>query len=299
MLRPDARALMRLRAGRPGFMSVTALAAVVTTALVGWLGERLYDPREAHAAVAREVDESLRDELLRSGFAPLPPEAARGTRRLGRHGVEVMVPSAHFSLPLGNGPVSGEPPSDTSAAVAILTEELSRYPSGFLGQSGISRMILCSKLRENERAIPSLPNYQHSLILDVEAPADFLRRVLHHEVFHFADYADDEQVQRDPAWESINAHFFTYGPGGRFVRDPATSDANSAPVGFVTPYAASALEEDKAETFAFMMVAPGLVRERCQSDRVLAEKVRAIRRQLSAFSPDIDGAFWARTGAGP
>jgi len=280
-------------------MSVTALAAVVTTALVGWLGERLYDPREAHAALARDVDESLREDLLRSGFAPLPREGGPGAARLARIGVEVMVPSARFSLPLGNGPVSGAPPRDTSTTVAVLAEELSRYPASFLQKSGILRVILCQSLRENDRSIPSLPNYQHSLLLDVDARADFLRRVIHHEVFHFADYADDEQVQRDPGWENLNAHYFTYGPGGRFARDPASSSVAAAPAGFVTPYAASALEEDKAETFAFMMVAPGLVRERCRTDGVLAEKARAIRRQLSAFSPEIDAAFWVRVGMGP
>src|SRR5690606_19670716 len=130
----------------------------------------------------------------------------------------------------------------------------------------LQRIVLCEDLREDVRAIPSLPNYRHTLLLDVGAPPGFLRRLIHHESFHFVDLADDGTVQRDPTWEALNPPGFVYGHGGRSMRDPAASEPDPALTGFVTRYAQAALEEDKAEVFAFMMTAPAALRRRAARD---------------------------------
>jgi hypothetical protein len=103
---------------------------------------------------------------------------------------------------------------------------------------------------------------------------------VHHEVFHFLDYADDDQVRADPAWEKLNDRWFVYGSGGRFQRDPKSSGRAELP-GFVTRYAQSALEEDKAETFAFWMIDRPWLSARAKTDPVLAAKLAAIERQLA------------------
>jgi hypothetical protein len=108
-------------------------------------------------------------------------------------------------------------------------------------------------------------------------------------VFHFADYADDDQVKSDPGWAKENGDSFVYGSGGRFQRDPRSSSPESGSPGFVTRYATSALEEDKAETFAFLMVAPEMMAERIKTDPVLAHKVARVKAQLAPLGYVVGG----------
>lgn len=281
---------------RPSFMGMTALCAVAGTALVGFVAERAHDPAEARAELLADADESARDELLAMGSSALG--SARAARLLGERGVELLVAQRAFELPLGNGPVAGRPPGEAVRARAevLVAEELSRYPRSLLRRARLYRVLLCEGLTESGRPIPSLPNYQRTLLLDVEATPDFLRRLVHHELFHFADYAGDEQVQHDPSWAALSGDDFVYGSGGRFLRDPRSSLPGSAPPGFVTGYATSALEEDKAETFSFLMTAAGALAERTRADGVLAAKVARVKQELAKLSPELDDEFWRRGG---
>jgi hypothetical protein len=67
--------------------------------------------------------------------------------------------------------------------------------------------------------------------------------------------------------------------------------------GFVSRYATSALEEDKAETFAFLMAAPVRLDAIAARDAVIRNKIVALRAELHEFCPEIDGRFWARGGS--
>lgn len=282
---------------RPSFTSVMVLGAIAGTALVGFVAERAYDAREARAEMLADADRSARDELLALGFTPAG--SARARRLNVERGVELMTAARGFELPLGNGPVAGRPPAAAPRARAevIVSEELDRYPRELLSRARLYRVLLCEGLSEAGRPIPSLPNFQRTLLLDVDAEPGFLRRLVHHELFHFADYADDEQVLRDPEWAALSGSDFVYGSGGRFLRDPKSSLPGSAPPGFVTRYATSALEEDKAETFAFMMTAPGTLSERARTDPVLAAKIARIERQLFSLFPELDRELLRPGGA--
>lgn len=272
-------------------MAGTVALALVVTPAFGWLAENLYDERAASAAALAEADDALRDEMIELGFTPTSPAHAGAQRLSNTHRIEILSARSPFSLPLANGVVSGSPPSPAeSAAIAIVVEELSRYPRAFVERARLSRVVLCSALTEAETPIPSLPNFHRTLLLDVDAGPAFLRRLIHHEVFHFLDYADDDQVQRDPEWEKLNDRWFVYGSGGRFERDPRSSARGSASLpGFVTRYAQSALEEDKAETFAFLMVDPGWLEARAEQDAVLGRKLAAVRRQIERLGLALPG----------
>jgi hypothetical protein len=270
---------------RPGFMLLMVVFAVAITAGIGFLAERMYDAREARAAEREEIDRRVREEMLELGWQPVSVVGENPS------GLEFLAATRPFSLELGNGPVAAQVADESrrDIALAIVNEELGRYPRGFLEKSRFRRVLLCANLNEAAREIPSLPNFQQTLLLDVNATPDFLRRVVHHEVFHFADYADDDQVKSDPEWTKENGNYFVYGSGGRYLRNPAVSSPNGAPPGFVTRYATSALEEDKAETFAFLMVAPGMLAERTKSDPVLARKVARVKSQLAPLGYVVGG----------
>lgn len=278
-------------------MATLALAVVVTPSF-GYLAERYSSDQAVQRELEREADQAERDHMLKVGWKPVQtgsagPLALSVKRTLG---VELLVATRSFRLDLVDGALSGRPPpaGRLQRAVRAVTSELERYPKAFLKASRFERVLLCKGLEQGKEAIPSLPNYEHTLLLDVDAPPGFLRRLLDHELFHFADFADDGVLKRDPAWAKLNDHYFVYGDGGRFMRQPGVARLNPDLPGFVSKYATSALEEDKAETFAFMMVAPHAVARIAARDAIVRAKVRAIRAQLFRLSPALNDAFWRR-----
>jgi len=199
-------------------------------------------------------------------------------------GVALLDATREFRIELGNGPVHGVPPraDRRQAARAIIGRELARYPASLLRAVRLRGVVLTQELAEGDRAIPSLPNVGGLLLLDVDGTERDLVRGLHHEVFHFADLADDGRLAPDPAWEALTPGF-AYGAGGRTLRGAWAADPPAELPGFVSAYATSGVEEDKAETFAFAMARPDALRARAASDPVLAGKVRAIAVRLRAL----------------
>ena len=65
-------------------------------------------------------------------------------------------------------------------------------------------------------------------------------------------------------------------------------------IGFLEPYSTSGLEEDKAEVFANMMVAPDYVKQRAASDPVIRAKVARMKELLADFCPNMNKEFWER-----
>lgn len=277
---------------RPGFMLLTVLAALAGTAAIGLLAEHAYDPRVAHAEILADADRAARDELVALGLRPVALPAAQSLR--AERGVEVLEVARPIEVGLGHGLASAQPPSEVARArgLSIVREELSRYPAGLLARARLYRVVLCEGLREEGTRIPSLPNVQRSLLLDVDATPEFLRRLVHHEVFHFVDYAEDDQVQTDRDWSELAERERVFGSGGRFLRDPAGARLGSGPPGFVTRYATSALEEDKAETFSFLMVAPAALAELSNRDAVLSEKRQRVQRQIQRLWPALGDELW-------
>lgn len=270
------------------------MVALLATAGTGLVAEttRTTSRAEAHERMA---DEDARGELVEMGFAP-PSSSALAEVAVSlkvSHGVELMVASSSFTMTLPNGEVLAERPTDdqTARVLVRVADELRRYPPSFLRAAGLWRVVLCAGLRESGHDIPSLPNVKHSLLFDVAAEGDYLPRLLHHEVFHFADYAEDDLVTIDADWSSLNPEGFTYGAGGRSVRGPSAGSLRELD-GFVSLYAMSALEEDKAELFAAMMTRPRWLAARLREDLVLRRKHAHLRGVLVKLSPEMGDAFW-------
>jgi hypothetical protein len=279
-------------------MAKLCALACLLTAFTGLVAE-LVSPREGGALAYEKVaDEDLRRRLLAIGWEPpRDPELERLSRALtDSHGVELLHAAESFELALPNGTIAGTPAHDSAAARAtrLVAREIALLPASFLRAIGLRRVLLCGELTEERLPIPSLPNYRHTLLLDAEASDEYLARLLHHEIFHFADFADDDNVLADPAWDALNEPGFHYGGGGRSMRDPASAAPSEERVGFVTRYATSALEEDKAETFSFLVTSPLGLRRRAAHDQVLANKRQRLLAMLTALSADLDADFWRR-----
>jgi hypothetical protein len=292
---PEPSALsFRDRFPKPTFMTLTVAVALLVTPSVGLLAAELRDPNAERARLAQEADRALRADLLEQGFTSLDGKTA-DVSSLGRIGIEVITPERSFQLESGALVLSGEPApvEQRKLALATLASELGRYPAPFLARARLHRLVLCAKLQEGNEPIPSLPNYHGALLVDVAADAPYLRRLVHHEVFHFADYADDDQLSHDPAWLGLNDRYFVYGSGGRFLREPGAGRFTAEIPGFVSRYATSALEEDKAEIFAMRMSAPRQFAKLTAADPIMRAKSAALEAQLQRLSPTIDQRFFA------
>jgi hypothetical protein len=284
----------RDRVPRPSFMTLTVALAMLITPGVGLLAAEMRDPAAERARLVAEADLALRTDLIRQGLTPAVDNSP-DLKRLSSLGIEAFTPERAFQLESGGAVLTGEPIAarDRDRALATLAIELARYPAEFLVRARLRRLVLCAKLHEGSEVIPSLPNYHGALLIDVDADAPYLRRLVHHEVFHFADYADDDQLSHDPAWLALNDRYFVYGSGGRFAREPGAGRFSDEIPGFVSRYATSALEEDKAETFAMRMSAPRQFAELIASDPILRVKSGALEAQLRKLSPTMDERFFA------
>lgn len=286
----------RDRFPRPSFMTLTVAAALLVTPSVGLLAAELRDPSAERGRLVAEADLALRADLIDQGLAPVAGTSGE-LARLAALGIEVFTPERGFHLESGGAVLSGLPIAapERDRALVTLAAELARYPAEFLARARLRRLLLCSNFHEGSEPIPSLPNYHGALLIDVDADAAYLRRLVHHEVFHFADYADDDQLSHDPAWLALNERYFVYGSGGRFAREPGAGRFSADLPGFVSRYATSALEEDKAETFAMRMSAPQQFAALIATDPIVRAKSAALAAQLRKLSPTLDERLFAAT----
>ena len=282
-------------------MTVTVAVALLASPSFGLLAARLHDSQAVARELAKEADDRLREQMIERGWEPPSAGAARAHALAleNARSVELLAATRPFRVELFTGALEGEAASEIELARAarVLEQELARYPRRFLTQSRLRRVVVTRSLSEGGAPIPSLPNLEGALLLDADAPEAFLRRLVHHEVFHFVDYAGDDQLKRDPSWQRLNDRWFVYGSGGRYARAPGSARLTADLPGFVSKYATSGLEEDKAETFAFLMAAPARLEAIATRDTVIRAKISALKAELQKFCPEIDGRFWARGGS--
>jgi len=254
---------------RPSPVAIFVIGAVVTAAAVGVSAKR----------AAGASDAAVEDGL------PLPVDApVYGFSPVARaNGVALLEATRDFTMALPNGPVKGSAPAPVRAQTVerILQRELSRYPHGYFTKVNLAGVVLADDLVENEAPIPSLPNVARLLLLDVHAAELDLVRAIHHEVWHFTDLADDGMLAPDPAWRALNAPGTLYGSGGRSLRSTWAARPSEDLPGFVSPYATAGEEEDKAETFAFVVTGRKL-----PNDEVVRAKVRELRRRLATIDDE-------------
>lgn len=253
--------------------------ALVATITLAWLTGTL-------SAEPAEIGErsGLEKEIEDLGWRPLPARQARAFER--KHGVRLLYTTKRFELALSPYPLSCDQVSlpDALGALDAVTTELERYEPRFLSAVGLERVLFCRDLKEGDKSYPSMPNVQHTLILDASSSSSFMRRLVHHEVFHFADFADDGLLKEDEAWAHLNEKHFVYGFGGRLERYEGSAAWSEERMGFVSEYAMSALEEDKAELYSFAMSDPKRVSARAEHDLVVSHKLDYLDGQLARLS---------------
>lgn len=215
-------------------------------------------------------------------------------------GIALVFESQRYPID-GNGyAIEAGNPSlrDVYDYLPVLKEFL-LYPKDFISVTKTKAIVLCSGLKykdsqytQDRAAVPDFSNQW--MIYDVKDSArrkSYLLHVMHHEFFHMFDYRDDGQLYGDPEWSKLNEKDFEYGKGGA----EAYENENGRPkksTGFVSWYAMTGVEEDKAETFAVLMVRCHELEVVAKDDKVLAGKFDAMKALLVKKAKDMDAEYW-------
>ncbi|MEA2736094.1 MAG: hypothetical protein QOE14_2545, partial [Humisphaera sp.] len=173
----------------------------------------------------------------------------------------------------------------------LFREEFGKYPPAFVRATGLKSVILAKNIKINEQKRGAVPDYPNSAVWHDPYEGDnnemYQRHVIHHEYFHFADHALQDNVYlSDPYWASLNRPDFRYGGGGHTARTGDQFGVTNREPGFVNRYSVSGLEEDRAEIFASMWIPmeANLLEQRSRSDAILRGKIHRMRGMFKFYS---------------
>ena len=188
----------------------------------------------------------------------------------------------------------------------LLSFVLSTYPSSFYRRLPLHSVVLCERLRYKGvewRCVPVLTAGRMYISCE-RVDAVYLQSTLHHELFHFIDHSlqptapptasplRNHIAHPDPEWCALNVPSFVYGSGGMAVRDASASSVASSPcVGLLNAYAASAVEEDRAEVWGALMRDVTAV---CSgaADEIVRQKAALLRGRVERWSGGSLGKRW-------
>lgn len=176
--------------------------------------------------------------------------------------------------------------------LSVVLPGLERYPSAFFANVRLQDIVLVKELAVAGQRRLAMPMAEESAVAYADnnaktlCPAGMEMRV-HHEFYHFIDHREfNDYYYRDPAWLALNPPGLEYGRGGATFYGKNLQDVGHAKEGLVSMYSGYGLEEDKAETFGWMMTPDYAARLDLyvMSDPHLADKLKHMREQLRKYS---------------
>ncbi len=179
--------------------------------------------------------------------------------------------------------------------LALFEEEINKYPAEFFQRRQVRAVLLATHVFS--RDIPAQGIYSADarvMIFDISRFSHnkaLTRHSIHHELFHMMAFQTPGYVINDYAWVAMNTPGFNYGPhnGVPGAANPVNPQAPSK-LGFVTDYAMSSVEEDKAEVFACLMQQQHrtLITRWAEVDEVLRKKIQTIKEFIAEDFPEMN-----------
>jgi hypothetical protein len=182
---------------------------------------------------------------------------------------------------------------------AALLDEWAKYPLDYVRVTRVSGIVLVVNLATFGTKKGAMPDIGGDVMYyDIgHGTDDYAREVIHHEFDHLLTYnLFGTFTPSDPTWRTLNPPGFHYGDGGASCYIPGnTCLSGQHPIpGFVSGYAASAIEEDKAELYANLMDTHfyRLLTSWIGSDSYLAAKVADYEQLLCSLSAAMCGDYF-------
>ena len=179
--------------------------------------------------------------------------------------------------------------------LTMFAREFGKYSTEYVANSKLKRICFCKKLQVGEQYRSAVPDYyKEVLYYDIYNGYEvkgYHEDCVHHEYYHMVEeQINGDPYFKDPVWAAFNPEGFKYGEGGASVQGVHGVGWYVHPQeGFVSAYAMSGLEEDKASLFACLMVAENRdkVKEWAKEDKVLAKKVEYLEEFVKSLDLDI------------
>jgi len=233
--------------------------------------------------------------------------AAATTLRQAEEALQIWDDQYHVTVYVTTFPSTIRPPSFVLPVAAdlehvkqlglALIDEWSKYPVDFVAQTGLQSISLGKENYIDGTYRASVyDNPDKLMVYDVGYGADdYMRGVIHHEYWHYIEANDGTLGQPLTEWTDLNVPGFQYGNGGPSCYEPdndCLSGDHPIP-GFVSGYGASSVAEDRAEYFAYLMVAERYhkVLAWIQTDQTLANKYAAFKQLMSDHSAQMGGSY--------
>jgi hypothetical protein len=168
------------------------------------------------------------------------------------------------------------------------------YPASLFKRIGLKKIVLVANLRylsNNAKMGGTMNATDGILYLDCKMNSvSHQSHTVHHELFHMMDSAMLPDMRNDKAWESFS-NGIQYGSGGINNLESASHMHSSVDIpGFLNLYSLTAVEEDKAEIYAsLIMHTRGMLEHR---DEIIRAKSREIIKRVNELCLDLDDKFW-------
>jgi hypothetical protein len=217
----------------------------------------------------------------------------------GKYGLKIEVKQEAFTKQADGYTVSGSTATKDAMEkyAALWIKEWQVYTPSVMTKAKVTRIVFCEGLKVGDQVRAAVPAFDLNAMyydpkLGFYSPP-YQRNVIHHEFFHMIDQRMGI-MKKDPEWAALNPKDFKYGAGGKYMRTNGVGNLTTEIPGFLTPYATSALEEDKAELFSHLIVDSKFVIERIGKDPILAAKASLLKKRLQAFDPCFSDGFWPK-----
>ena len=205
-------------------------------------------------------------------------------------GMELKIPEAKYYLSTDSFEITCNPATQRELDIytPLLMLEWWIYPKKFIKKSSLKTITLVHNISfrtesyvQDRKGCPEYKNTKSIVFSVDETNFAYIRIVLHHEFFHFIDYADDQSYE-DDEFEDLNEKGFEYGDGGDSEREWIKLDKDTK--GFINHYSTTDLAEDKAEIYQYLIGCPDEALN--NGDIIVRKKAKRIQDFLNDFDKE-------------
>ena len=220
---------------------------------------------------------------------------------LDRLGMDLYIPDSKYNLSTDFFDLSSNPATSTDLDLysPLFMLEWWIYPKKFIEKANIKRITFVHDIEfttnsytQSRTGCPDYKNTKSLIFATHETNFAYMRIVLHHEFFHYVDYADDQSYD-DDGWEKLNQKGFKYGNGGDSEREWVKLEKDIK--GFINHYSTTDMAEDRAEIYQYLIGCPDEALN--NKDIIVRKKAKRIQNFINTFDKDgignIKNNFWA------
>lgn len=209
---------------------------------------------------------------------------------ISNYKINFEIPEEEFDVNLGSFKLKCFPSlkEDLDFFMPLFFLEFLIYPKSFIKKMELGKLVFINSLNfvtnDYEQYRAACPEYYKTMALyycTKERSINYIKTVLHHELFHYVDYMDNKTYE-DPKFNKLNIPGFKYGRGGAYEREWKPLDPSIK--GFLNFYSTTGIEEDKAEIYQYLINYPDDAFK--IEDKIIRNKIYYIANFLKKFDED-------------